>query len=183
MRIVYLLFFSLKTCRNHCSKRFQYLKIDAHRELSRMVLRRCAMVSTVQWANSLRMVLWMRSSVSRSTAAVASSRMSMRDFRSRARAKQSSCLWPRLVQTNKHTRSERFHGFCILYFAENIQMHGQFFCVIWHCLFWRSCSVSGWSHLGYWIINAFRFSYWIIFYLKYCTFKHQGPVAPAVRTL
>ena len=41
--------------------------------LSRMVLRRCAMVRTVHSAKATRMVAWMRSSVSRSTAAVASS--------------------------------------------------------------------------------------------------------------
>lgn len=43
--------------------------------LSMMVLSRWAMVSTVQPVNSERMVAWMRSSVSRSTAAVASSRI------------------------------------------------------------------------------------------------------------
>ncbi len=68
----------------------------AHRELSKMVLSLCAMVSTVQWENSLRMVFWIRSSVSRSTAAVASSRISIRDFLSKARARHSSCLWPTL---------------------------------------------------------------------------------------
>lgn len=91
-----------------------------------MVFRRCAIVSTVQWENSLRMVFWMRSSVSRSTAAVASSRMSMRDFRSRARAKQSSCLWPRLLQMKKNQKQQKvllkwnhFHtDFRILYRKE-----------------------------------------------------------------
>uniref|UniRef100_A0A0E9WUT8 Uncharacterized protein n=1 Tax=Anguilla anguilla TaxID=7936 RepID=A0A0E9WUT8_ANGAN len=61
-----------------------------------MVFMRWAMVRTVQLENSWRMVAWIRQSVSRSTAAVASSRMRMRDLRSRALARHRSCLWPTL---------------------------------------------------------------------------------------
>ena len=39
-------------------------------------------------------VAWMRSSVSRSTAAVASSRTKILVFLRMARARQTSCLWP-----------------------------------------------------------------------------------------
>lgn len=72
------------------------VKTPAHLELSMMLCRRCAMVRTVQWENSLRMVVWIKSSVSRSTAAVASSRIKMRDFLNRARARHNSCLCPTL---------------------------------------------------------------------------------------
>lgn len=72
------------------------VKTRAHLELSMMLCRRWAMVRTVQWENSLRMVAWIRSSVSRSTAAVASSRIKMRDFLNRARARHNSCLCPTL---------------------------------------------------------------------------------------
>lgn len=65
-------------------------------ELSIMLCRRCAMVRTVQCANSFLMVVWIRLSVSRSTAAVASSRINMRDFLSSARARHSSCRCPTL---------------------------------------------------------------------------------------
>lgn len=54
------------------------------------------MVKTVQSSNWVRMVDWMRSSVSRSIAAVASSRIRILDFLRRARAKHTSCLWPTL---------------------------------------------------------------------------------------
>lgn len=54
------------------------------------------MVSTVQSSNWVRMVPWMRSSVSRSMAAVASSKTRTRLLRSRARARHTSCLWPTL---------------------------------------------------------------------------------------
>ena len=60
--------------------------------LSIMVLSLWAMVITVQSTNCSRMVFWMRSSVSRSTAAVASSRTKIRVLRSRARARHTSCL-------------------------------------------------------------------------------------------
>ena len=48
---------------------------------SRMVLMRCAMVSTVQCLNSRRIVRWMSESVSESTLAVASSATSTRGCR------------------------------------------------------------------------------------------------------
>lgn len=54
------------------------------------------MVKTVQSSNWVRMVDWMRSSVSRSIAAVASSRIRILVFLKRARAKHTSCLWPTL---------------------------------------------------------------------------------------
>ena len=44
------------------------------------------------WMNLI--VAWMRSSVSRSTAAVASSRTKILVFLRMARARQTSCLWP-----------------------------------------------------------------------------------------
>ena len=54
------------------------------------------MVNTVRSANSRRIVCWMRSSVSRSTAAVASSRTRILLSRSSARAKHNNCRWPTL---------------------------------------------------------------------------------------
>lgn len=57
-----------------------------------MVLSLCAMVKTVQSSNWVLMVDWIRSSVSRSMAAVASSRTKILVFLSRARAKHTSCL-------------------------------------------------------------------------------------------
>src|SRR5690349_1755385 len=54
------------------------------------------MVSIVQCSNSSLTVLCMRSSVSTSTAAVASSIISTRDFRSSALARHTSCLCPTL---------------------------------------------------------------------------------------
>ena len=59
-----------------------------------MVLMRWAMVMVVQSANSLLMVSWMRSSVSRSTAAVASSSTSTRVFLRSALARHTSCRCP-----------------------------------------------------------------------------------------
>lgn len=73
-----------------------------------IVLSLCAMVKTVQSSNWVLMVDWMRSSVSRSIAAVASSRMRMRDFLRRARAKHTSCLWPTL-QTHNSIQSMTQH--------------------------------------------------------------------------
>ena len=61
-----------------------------------MVLSLWAMVSTVRSANSRRIVSWMRSSVSMSTAAVASSRTRILLLRSSARAKHTNCRWPTL---------------------------------------------------------------------------------------
>ena len=61
-----------------------------------IVLRRCAMVKTVQpWKADL-IVPWIRSSVFRSTAAVASSNTRIFVFLKRALAKQTNCFWPTL---------------------------------------------------------------------------------------
>ena len=65
-----------------------------------MVLSLCAMVNTVRSANSRRIVCWMSSSVSRSTAAVASSRTKILLLRSSARAKHTNCRWPTLWKKN-----------------------------------------------------------------------------------
>lgn len=51
-----------------------------HLSLSMMVCSLWAMVMVVQWENSVWMVVWMRRSVSRSTAAVASSMIRILDF-------------------------------------------------------------------------------------------------------
>ena len=56
----------------------------------------CAMVSTVHPLNSVLIVVWIRSSVSRSTAAVASSMTRIFVFRRSARARQTSWRWPTL---------------------------------------------------------------------------------------
>ena len=56
----------------------------------------CAMVNTVLSANSRRMVFWISSSVSRSTAAVASSRTRILLFLNSARARHINCRWPTL---------------------------------------------------------------------------------------
>ena len=66
------------------------------------------MVSTVQSANSVRMVPWIRSSVSRSTAAVASSRIRILVLRNKALARHSSWRWPTLkkIKTNSRTPTE-----------------------------------------------------------------------------
>jgi len=61
-----------------------------------MVLILCAIVRTVHSANSVRIVDWIRLSVSRSTDAVASSRIRTLVLRSRARARHTSCFWPTL---------------------------------------------------------------------------------------
>lgn len=61
-----------------------------------MVLRRWAMVRTVQSSNCVRIVDWMSVSVSRSTAAVASSKTKILVFLSKALARQTSWRWPRL---------------------------------------------------------------------------------------
>ena len=65
-----------------------------------MVFSRWAIVRTVQSANSLRMVFWIRSSVSKSTAAVASSRTKILVLRSKARARHTNWRWPTLMNTN-----------------------------------------------------------------------------------
>ena len=64
--------------------------------LSMMVLSLWAMVRTVQSANSVRIVFWMRSSDSKSTAAVASSRINTFVFRSNVRARHTNWRWPTL---------------------------------------------------------------------------------------
>ena len=69
---------------------------------SMIVLSRCAMVITVESLNSLRMVCWIRSSVSKSTAAVASSRMRILVFRRSARARQTNCRCPTLNIANEN---------------------------------------------------------------------------------
>lgn len=78
------------------------LTVGFYRVLFRMVWMRWAMVSTVHSENSRLMVVWISSSVSKSTAAVASSRIRIFDFRSKALARHSSCLWPTLCKKNKH---------------------------------------------------------------------------------
>ena len=64
-----------------------------------MVLSLWAMVNTVRSANSRRIVCWMSSSVSKSTAAVASSRTKILLLRSSARAKHTNWRWPTLWST------------------------------------------------------------------------------------
>lgn len=61
---------------------------------SMMVFNLCAMVITVHSLNSFLIVFCMRSSVSKSTAAVASSRIKIFVFLSKARARQMSWRWP-----------------------------------------------------------------------------------------
>lgn len=70
--------------------------------LSMMVWRRWAIVRTVQSANSLRIVVWIKLSVSKSTAAVASSRMRILALRSKARARHTNCLCPTLGGDEEH---------------------------------------------------------------------------------
>ncbi len=57
---------------------------------------------TVQFRNADLMVSWMSSSVWTSTEAVASSRIRIREFRSKARAKHTSCRCPTLSIQYKH---------------------------------------------------------------------------------
>jgi len=79
-----------------------------YRSLSMMVLMRWAIVSTVQSANSRRIVFCINSSVSMSTAAVASSRTRILVLRSSVRARQISCFWPTLDRKQRSTtRSDR----------------------------------------------------------------------------
>mmetsp|Transcript_9987 Transcript_9987/g.25427 ORF Transcript_9987/g.25427 Transcript_9987/m.25427 type:complete len:208 (-) Transcript_9987:1899-2522(-) len=61
-----------------------------------MVCRRCAIVSTVQSLNAVRMVAWMSSSVALSMLEVASSSTRMREPSMSARPSPSSCRWPTL---------------------------------------------------------------------------------------
>mmetsp|Transcript_119214 Transcript_119214/g.344841 ORF Transcript_119214/g.344841 Transcript_119214/m.344841 type:complete len:201 (-) Transcript_119214:1183-1785(-) len=61
-----------------------------------IVLMRCAIVTVVKWftLTSWRRTSWMRLSVRKSTLAVASSKIRIRDFRKMALAAQTSCIWP-----------------------------------------------------------------------------------------
>ena len=68
-----------------------------------IVLSLCATVMTVQFPpNSFLIVACTKSSVSKSTAAVASSRISTRVCLKRARAKHSNCLCPTLKYNNNN---------------------------------------------------------------------------------
>ena len=62
----------------------------------------CAMVRMVQSWNCVLMVRWTRLSVSRSIAAVASSRTNTLGCRSSALARHSSCRWPTLTKTRRN---------------------------------------------------------------------------------
>ena len=84
-----------KTCCKWNEYRCMY-----YRSLSMMVLIRWATVSTVQSANSRRIVSCISSSVSMSTAAVASSRTRIFVLRSSVRARQISCFCPTLTDNN-----------------------------------------------------------------------------------
>lgn len=64
------------------------------RSESMMVLRRWAIVRIVHSLNSVRIVRWIKSSVSKSTAAVASSKINTFVLRNKARARQTSCRCP-----------------------------------------------------------------------------------------
>ena len=75
------------------SSSFPFLK-TAIRSESIIVFNLWAMVKTVQSANSFRRVDWIKSSVSWSTVAVASSRTKTFVFLSKALARQINCLWP-----------------------------------------------------------------------------------------
>ncbi len=61
-----------------------------------MALSLCAMVMTVESTNSVHMVFWMRSLVSRSTAAVASSNTRILVLWRRAQVRHTSWRWPTL---------------------------------------------------------------------------------------
>ena len=90
-----------------------------------MVLSLWAIVRTVQLANSLRIVVWMRSSVSRSTAAVASSSTSILDLRNNARARHTSWRCPTLnttkstsLITTRCQRQAKFTGWSTFNFSD-----------------------------------------------------------------
>ncbi|KAH9425945.1 hypothetical protein DERP_014515 [Dermatophagoides pteronyssinus] len=59
-----------------------------------IVCKRCAIVNIVQWENSFRIVVCIKESVSKSTAAVASSNIKTFVRRNNARVKQNNCRWP-----------------------------------------------------------------------------------------
>ena len=67
-----------------------------------------AIVMTVHSRNSLLMVFWMRSSFSRSTAAVASSNTRIFVFRGRARARHTNWHWPTLEKKKKKSVIKRW---------------------------------------------------------------------------
>lgn len=96
-----------------------------------IVLSLWAIVKTVQSSNWVRIVDWMRSSVSKSIAAVASSKMRILVFLRRARAKHTSCLWPTLDTQQYMTHSEHSA-------AENLQL------ICWQQIFVQSlvCYIS-----------------------------------------
>lgn len=75
-----------------------------------IVLSLCAIVKMVQSSNWVLMVDWMRLSVSRSIAAVASSRMRILVFLRSALAKHTSCLWPTLRYNNKWLTTKKTAG-------------------------------------------------------------------------
>ena len=74
-----------------------------------MVLSLCATVRTVQSLKQCLIVCWMSSSVSRSTAAVASSSMSTLVRRIRERVMQMSCLWPTLVGGGREQVGQEYY--------------------------------------------------------------------------
>ena len=77
-----------------------------------MVLSRWATVMIVQSQNLLLMVFWMRSSVSRSTAAVASSNTRIFVLRRRARARHTNWRWPTLeAKKSNENRTYNFWSF------------------------------------------------------------------------
>ena len=97
--------------------------IIPYRVLSIIVFKRCAMVRIVQSPNLSRIVVWINASVSKSIAAVASSRMRIFVFRSNARARQINCLWPTLQSngTSYFTKEKRQGFFTAL--DHNKKMH------------------------------------------------------------
>ncbi len=78
-----------------------------------MVLSLCAIVRTVQSANSVRIVFCIFMSVLWSTLEVASSRRSILVFLSKARAKQINCLCPTLFCVNDLSFSFDYSCFII----------------------------------------------------------------------
>jgi len=68
----------------------------------------CAIVNIVQLQNSILMVDCTKLSVSMSTEAVASSRTRTFFFRSKTRARQTSCLWPTLLKIHQEGQVRHF---------------------------------------------------------------------------
>jgi hypothetical protein len=77
------------------------LSIISTRSLSMIVFNRCAIVSTVHSENLVRIMVWIRSSVSESIEAVASSMTRIFGLRSRARPMQISCKYNSSYNTTK----------------------------------------------------------------------------------